>query len=40
MGVPTTILKDPRKVSDKNFQAKCVTKLVEVRINFGINFCN
>lgn len=30
MGVPTAILKDPRKISDKNFQAKCVAKLVEV----------
>ncbi|XP_022326849.1 kinetochore protein NDC80 homolog [Crassostrea virginica] len=29
MGVPTAILKDPRKISDKNFQAKCVAKLVE-----------
>lgn len=29
MGVPTTILKDPRKVSDKSFQAICVAKLVE-----------
>ncbi|XP_056001845.1 kinetochore protein NDC80 homolog [Ostrea edulis] len=26
VGVP---LKDPRKISDKNFQAKCVAKLVE-----------
>jgi SMC interacting uncharacterized protein involved in chromosome segregation len=32
MGVPMVngIPKDPRKVSDKNFQAKCVAKLVEV----------
>ena len=38
MGVPTAILKDPRKISDKNFQAKCVAKLVEVdKTYFFIN---